>query len=501
MANLTERGRMVLGKLLAAEKAGPLPDVDKEILADLKQAAGILSDDGPTAGDYGKAALETAGEAITLPGRAARGLALGITEGGGEKEKTAEAMIRGFLPSYQPKTTREAVVGTIGGVAGDVATLGVGRQLLKAPKLAGPVSRILRGGAEGAALSAGSAAAEGADVKEVAKAAGLGAAGGAAGTGVAEGLGYGARALGGLLQGQASSGVGENVLSKVAGSADELRGNLGSPKNVTKAAKSVITKSERARGNAGKLVGKIRKDLGLPDRREQAMVEFLDDTAQSADELAASIRARVKSGGPVGAPPEQILRYLDTLKHDLDKLIGWSKIRSTGGGADKIATLDQAALIDLRGQMKDAIAALPLPAAKALSKAEEVFSKKADAYATLLGSIKTEGGAEALLKNLAGSGPATAGKLADAQRAAKSLGLSRTLTKATKEAAAALVKTAPKPSGPMQNLLRATGPAGLAKTFSAGKSVEAAGKALPGSKAAVVVGKNLAEALKRRRSE
>lgn len=176
MANLTERGRMVLGKLLAAEKAGPLPDVDKEILADLKQAAGILSDDGPTAGDYGKAALETAGEAITLPGRVARGLAISVLEGGGERDKTMEAIVRGSMPDYKPTSLKEGVVGTVGQIVGDASTLGVGGVLAKAPKVASKAYNLGRGMIEGAALSGATAAAKGGDIEDVGVGAGVGAA-------------------------------------------------------------------------------------------------------------------------------------------------------------------------------------------------------------------------------------------------------------------------------------------------------------------------------------
>lgn len=525
MANLTERGRMVLGKLLAAEKAGPLPDIDKEILADLKQAAGIYGDDAPTVGDYGKAALQAVGETVSLPGRAGRALAVGyktakdkpLQDNGAlagptyspEDASAIKAdMKRAFSPKYTPEPG-EGVASTVGQIAGDIPTLAIGGTIAKVPKIAGPAYRILRSAIEGAALSGAESAAKGDSVGDVAKSAGFGAAGGAAGSSIAEGAGYGLRALGGAIQGQAAAGVGENVLSKVAGSADELRGDLGAAKRVTKAARSIIKKAEKSRASAGQAVGKIRESLGLPNLRDKAMTEFLEDTAQSADELAASVRQRVKTPLPEGTPPEAVLRHLDALKHDLDKLIGWSKLRSTGGGADKIASLDQGALIDIRTQVSKALGDVPLPGAKALAAAETAFSKKADAYATLLSSVKSEGSAEALLKGLAtssadragvGAGLST-GKLSDASKAAKDLGLLRGLEKGAKEAAANVLKTAPKSSGIIQNLLRATGPAGVTKTFSAGRAVEAAGKALPGSKAAVSVGRSLADALKRKKKE
>jgi hypothetical protein len=523
MANLTDRGRKVLGKLLAAEKAGPLPDVDKEILADLKAAAGIYDEGGLKVGDVGRTAVESLAETVTAPGRAGRAAAVAYKTALGkplqengflagpkyspeDEAAIVESAKRAFSPKYEP-AEGEGVASVIGQIAGDIPTLAAGGVLAKAPKLAGPVYRIGRAALEGASLSGASSAAKGEGAADVAKSAALGGAAGGAASGLAEGAGYGLRALGGVVQGQAAAGVGENVISKVAGAADELRGPLGASERVTKAARSIITKAEKSRNSAGQAVGKIRDALGLPNLRDKAMAEFLEDTAQSADDLAKSVRERVTAGVPPGSSPEASLRFLDALKHDLDKLIGWSKLRSTSGGADKIASLDQGALIDIRTQVSKAMGDVPIPGAKALSDAEKAFSKKADAYATLLSSIKSEGSTEALLKGLASSAQERAGlssglatgRLSDASRAAKNLGLKRGLEKGTKEAAANILKTAPKSSGVLQNLLRAAGPAGVAKTFSAGRAVEAAGRALPGSKAAVSVGRSLAEALKRKK--
>lgn len=532
MANLTERGRMVLGKLLSAEKAGPLPDIDKEILADLKQVAGIYGDEGPTAGDYGKAAMQTVGEAVTLPGRAGRALGVGIEADlrrkEGEPITSGKEALEAFKPSYAPPPDRK--IGSLtGNVAGEIAGLAAGGALLKAPKVAGPIYRLGRSAVEASILAGGESAAKGGSVSDVAKSAGFGAAGGLAGGSVAEGVGYGARALGGLIQGKAAAGVGEAALSKLTDTASaDLRGAMGSARGVKGAAKSIITRAERSRTAAGKVVGKIRQDLGLPSRRDEAMIEFLDDTAKSADELAASVRERVKAGGPNLFPkgsadptaklfageagpqsPEQALqtlRWLDSLKHDLDKLIGWSKIRSVGGGADKIATLDQGALIDIRGQVRDAMSALPLPEAKLLAKAESTFSTKADAYASMLGSIKSEGSAEAMLKQLAktqsggldvSSGLAP-GRVTDARNAAKSLGISSAVKKGETQAAANILKSAPKQPGVLPSMIQAMGPAGVLNLFKSGRSIESIGKLLPGSKTATVVGKSLADVLKGR---
>lgn len=422
----------------------------------------------PTVGDYGKAALQTAGEVISLPGRLGRGAALAVTKGELDPDKTTEAFLRGLDPKYQSRPG-EGVASTVGKVAGDVAGLTLGGAVAKAPKLAGPLYRMGRGAIEGAALAGGEEAAKEGNPLDTAAAAITGGIGGGAGAAGVEAGGLGLRAIGKYIKGKAGAGVGEEAMKAAAKAGSAVRGPKGSSARVGKAAQRLISRAETTRADAGKAVGAIRKQLGLPNRLETEIDAFLNAGAE-ATPLAESVASRVKAGPP--ADPQAALSFLDELKHDLDKLISWNKVQTISEGAAKAGGVDEAALLSLRDQVGDQMAALPIPGVKALRDANRTFSAKSDAYSALFGKVKTQGSAEELLKTLAKSPANATGRITDVQKALKELGATRTAKSGAAEAAVNLLKTAGNPEGPINSLVAALSPAGRTSMFRGGSALE-----------------------------
>lgn len=464
--------------LLESFHGKPVSDWSDQELQFMEALQMKYNTDAPTAGDFGKAALQTAGEVISLPGRLGRGAALAVTKGELDPDKTTEAFLRGVSPKYEAKEG-EGVASTVGKVAGDVAGLALGGAVAKAPKLAGPLYRMGRGAVEGAALAGGEEAAKEGDPIKTAASAVTGGIGGLAGAGAVEGGGLGLRTIGKYIKGKAGAGVGEEAMQAAAKAGNAVRGPKGSSARVGRAAQRLIAKAEDTKARAGKAVGAIRDQLNLPNRLETEIDDFLN-SATDATPLAESVASRIKAGVPAGSQPQDALVFLDTLKHDLDKLISWNKVQTMSEGAAKASGIDEAALVALRERVGEQIGALPIPGVKALQAANKTFSSKLDAYSALFGKVKTQGSAEELLKTLAKTPKGAAGRITDVQRALKELGATRTAKSGAAEAAVNLLKTAGSPEGPISSLIAALSPAGRTSLFRGGETLENLGNLATG---------------------
>lgn len=451
--------------------------------------------EAPTMGDYGKAALSAVGETLAVPGRAGRALGVGLQTGSMDKAKEA------FAPDYQAVEGERTGAG-VGRAVGEIAGLAAGGAILKAPKAAGMAYNLGRGAVEGAVLGGSEAASQSSgDPLATIKGAGAGAVGGLLGSAAAESIAAIARGVGGALRGTARAGVAPGALETLAAksSAGELRAGAGTVKQIEKKAQSLIDTATKSRSKATIGVNQARTTLGLPSKTDQAVEEFLNQTGESAQSLAASVAERIKT--PRAMDPRASLEFLDALKTDLDKLITWGKANATLGGADKASPIDVVALRKLRGQIVEEITGIPLPGVKELRAAETHFSEIADSYATLYNHLKTPGSAQELLKEAGAAGLRPAGKLSDVQKAVSKLNAGRAYNAGKKAAAALELRKIPSgiTAGAAEGI---AGPSGRLTGYKAGQALVGAGEKLAKSKFQIpvrVVGKSLAETITERR--